>query len=62
MMWSCAGAFRLPQITSPNVGHDSGHAGARRVIAVVVVAACARFPPVRRVGLGPDYRGSVEFG
>jgi hypothetical protein len=27
------------------------------------VAACARFSPVRRVGLGPDYRrGAVRAG
>ena len=31
-------------------------AGARRIVALVVVVACARIPSVRGVGLTPDYR------
>jgi hypothetical protein len=42
---------------------DSAGRGTRRVVALVVIASCARFPPVRSVGLGPDYRrGPVRAG
>ncbi len=38
-------------------------AGVERVVVLVVIAACARFPLVRRGGLCPDYRrGPVRAG
>ena len=38
-------------------------AGARRCVALGVIASCARFAPARRAGLGPDYRrGPVWAG
>jgi hypothetical protein len=57
-------AVRALQVLEADAPSGSvAYAGARRAVALVVVAACARFPPVRRVGLGPDYRrGAVRAG
>ena len=41
---------------APSGDELADHAGPRRVVALVVVAACARNPSVRGVGLAPGYR------
>jgi hypothetical protein len=48
---------------APSGREFADHAGARRVLAPLVISACARFLAVPSVGLGPaNLRGAIKVG